>query len=141
MSCGAGNYGEARVPFDEARKLAQSCGLDLAEEWSRRGSGGPKKKEFVRLLGPHQRELEHLAAGRELIDALHHALRLWEMGEREALIARLSESGYGRSEAFYRVAQAISECLPIESKEKKLLDGLLTGRARLQEEVGQGRLL
>jgi len=135
------NYGEARVPFDEARKLAQSCGLDLAEEWSRRGGVVKKEQEFVRLLGPHQREMEHLAAGRELIDVLHHALRLWEKSDRAALIQRLAESGYGRSEAFYRVAQAISECLPNESKEKKLLDGLLTGRSRLQEEVGQARLL
>jgi adenine-specific DNA methylase len=135
------NYGEARVPFDEARKLAQSCGLDLAEEWSRRGGAVKKEKEFVRLLGPQQRELEHLAAGRELIDVLHHALRLWETSDRTALIGRLSESGYGHSEAFYRVAQAISECLPMESKEKKLLDGLLIGRARLQEEVRQARLL
>jgi putative DNA methylase len=135
------NYGEARVPFDEARKLAQSCGLDLAEEWSRRGGVVKKEQEFVRLLGPHQREMEHLAAGRELIDVLHHALRLWEKGERAALIQRLAESGYGRSEAFYRVALAISQCLPNESKEKKLLDGLLTGRSRLQEEIGQARLL
>jgi putative DNA methylase len=135
------NYGEARVPFDEARKLAQSCGLDLAEEWSRRGGVVRKEQEFIRLLGPHQREMEHLAAGRDLIDVLHHALRLWEKSDRTALIQRLAESGYGRSEAFYRVAQAISECLPMESKEKKLLDGLLTGRARLQEEVGQARLL
>jgi len=135
------NYGEARVPFDEARKLAQACGLDIAEEWSRRGSAVKKEQAFVRLLGPHQRELEHLAAGRELIDVLHHALRLWEKGERAALIERLRQSGYGRSEAFYRVAQAISECLPFESKEKKLLDGLLTGRTRLREEVGQARLL
>jgi putative DNA methylase len=135
------NYGEARVPFDEARKLAQSCGLDLAEEWSRRGGVVKKEQEFVRLLGPHQREMEHLAAGRELIDVLHHALRLWEKGDRAALIQRLAESGYGRSEAFYRVAQAISQCLPNESKEKKLLDGLLTGRSRLQEEIGQARLL
>jgi putative DNA methylase len=45
------NYGEARVPFDEARKLAQSCGLDLAEEWSRRGGVVKKEQEFVRLLG------------------------------------------------------------------------------------------
>ena len=135
------NYGEARVPFDEARKLAQACGLDIAEEWSRRGSAVKREQAFVRLLGPHQRDLEHLAAGRELIDVLHHALRLWEKGERAALIERLSQSGYGRSEAFYRVAQAISECLPFESKEKKLLDGLLTGRTRLREEVGQARLL
>jgi adenine-specific DNA methylase len=131
------NYGEARVSFDEARKLAQSCGLDLAEEWSRRGGVVKKEQEFVRLLGPHQRELEHLAAGRELIDVLHHALRLWEKSDRAALIQRLAESGYGHSEAFYRVAQAISECLPIESKEKKLLDGMLINRSRLQEEVSQ----
>ncbi|GIV64049.1 MAG: DNA methylase [Bellilinea sp.] len=134
------NYGEARVPFDEARKLAQSCGLDLAEEWSKRGSVVRKEQEFIRLLGPHQRDLEHLAAGRELIDVLHHALRLWESGERRALIQRLGESGYGKSEIFYRVAQAVSESMPLDSKEKKLLDGLLTGRARLQEEVGQARL-
>lgn len=50
---------------------------------------------------------------------------------------RLAESGFGASEAFYRVAQAVSECLPLESKEKKLLDGLLTGRERLRQEVGQ----
>jgi adenine-specific DNA methylase len=29
------NYDEARVPFDEARKLAQSCGIDLAQEWGK----------------------------------------------------------------------------------------------------------
>lgn len=134
------NYGEARVPFDEARKLAQSCGLDLAEEWSRRGSVIKKEQEFIRLLGPHQREVEHLAAGRELIDVLHHALRLWEAGEHRQLVQRLAESGYGKSEAFYRVAQAVSESLPIDSKEKRLLDGLLTGRSRLQEEVSQQTL-
>ena len=74
-----------------------------------------KEQEFVRLLGSHQREMEHLAAGQDLIDVLHHAQRLWEKGDRAELIARLSESGYGRSEACYRVAQAISEYLPIES--------------------------
>ena len=135
------NYGEARVPFDEARKLAQSCGLDLSEEWSRRGSMVKKEQEFIRLLGPHQRKMEHLAAGGELVDVLHHALLLWEKNDRNALIQRLAQSGFGGSEVFYRVAQAVSECLPIESKEKKLLDGLLTGRPRLQEEVRQLRML
>jgi adenine-specific DNA methylase len=134
------NYGEARVPFDEARKLAQACGLDLTEEWARRGSFVRKEKEFVRVLGPHQRDPEHLAAGRELIDVLHHALYLWEKGDRPALIGRLAESGYGNSEALYRVAQAISESLPLESREKKLLDGFLVGRERLREDIRQARL-
>ncbi|MCD6553418.1 MAG: DUF1156 domain-containing protein [Anaerolineae bacterium] len=134
------NYGEARVPFDEARKLAQSCGLDLAQEWGRRGTFVRKQKEFVRVLGPQQRDLDDLAAGQELIDVLHHALRLWALGDRPALVQRLAESGYGQSEAFYRVAQAISESLPMESREKKLLDGMLTGRDRLRDEVRQARL-
>ena len=134
------NYREARVPFDEARKLAQSCGLDLVEEWSRRGSFVKKDKDFVRALGPLQRDIEDLARSRELIDVLHHALLLWQNNDRTALVQRLAETGYGNSEAFYRVAQAISESLPLESKEKKLLDGLLTGRDRLREQVRQTTL-
>lgn len=47
----------------------------------------------------------------------------------------LKESGYGKGEAFYRVAQAISETFPNESKEKKLLDGFLAGKERLREEI------
>jgi hypothetical protein len=58
-----------------------------------------------------------------------------------SLSQRLAESGYGRSEACYRVAQAISECLPIESKEKKQLDGLLARRARLQKHSSTGLIL
>ncbi len=139
------NYGEARVPFDEARKLAQSCGVDLAREWGRRGFVS-KEREFVRLLGPQRRKLDDLEKDdtRELIDVLHRVLLLWEKGRREELVQVLVTSGYGRSEAFYRVAQAVSETLPNESKEKKLLDGFLVGRERVREEVGkagqQGRL-
>jgi hypothetical protein len=44
------------------------------------------------------------------------------------------------SEAFYRIAQAISETLSVESKEKKLLDGFLAGKEKVKEEVRQGRL-
>jgi putative DNA methylase len=60
------------------------------------------------------------------------------------VIRVLKESGFGKSDVFYRVAQAISESLPIESKEKKLLDGFLAGRQRIAENVrkesGQTRL-
>ena len=130
------DYGEARVPFDEARKLAQSCGVDLAREWGRCGFVS-KEREFVRLLGPQRRKLDDLQDARELIDVLHRVLLLWEKGRRQEMVQALAASGYGRSEAFYRVAQAVSETLPIESKEKKLLDGFLAGRERVREEVGQ----
>ncbi|MCD6456993.1 MAG: hypothetical protein J7K81_09445, partial [Methanophagales archaeon] len=49
----------------------------------------------------------------------------------------LAETGWGNKDAFYRVAQAISETLPLESKEKKLLDGFLSGKERLINEVKQ----
>jgi len=132
------NYGEARVPFDEARKLAQSCGVDLAREWGRRGFVR-KERQYVRLLGPQKRKLDDLEKDdtRELIDVLHRVLLLWEKGRREELVQVLASSGYGRSEAFYRVAQAVSETLPNDSKEKKLLDGFLVGRERVREEVAQ----
>jgi adenine-specific DNA methylase len=156
------NYGEALVPFDEARKLAQSCGVDLAREWGR-GGFVRKEKEFVRVLGPQQRKWDESASRRisegrsqsksltrsiadshEMIDVLHYVLLLWEKSRRDELVQVLAETGLGRSEAFYRVAQAISETLPNESKEKKLLDGFLAGRERVREEVGkvgrQGRL-
>jgi hypothetical protein len=77
----------------------------------------------------------------ELIDVLHTALRLWEKGSRQALVQHLAQRGFGTSEAFYRVAQAVSECLPLESKEKKLIDGMLTNSERLRQEAGQARLL
>jgi putative DNA methylase len=128
------NYKEAPLPFDEARKLAQSCGLDIAETWSKHGAVR-KQKEFVRLLGPHERRLEELDDPRDLVDVLHRALLLWEKGKRADLVQTLVASG--RSEVFYRVAQAISETLPVESREKKLLDGFLAGRERLRAEVEQ----
>lgn len=128
------DYGEAKVQFDEARKLAQSCGIDLALEWNRSGFIS-KEKEFIRVLGPQDRKLEELEGSSKLIDVLHRVLLLWEKSKRSEMISLLQESGFGKSEAFYRVAQAVSESLPLESKEKKLLDGFLAGRERLKEEV------
>lgn len=138
------NYGEALVPFDEANKLAHSCGLDLSLQFSKNGFI-KKEKEFVRMLGPQGRKLDDLDDPREMIDVMHKALLLWEKGQRSEMVKALSDRGFGKSEAFYRVAQAISETLPLESKEKKLLDGFLAGRERVQEavekEASQERLL
>jgi len=128
------NYSEAKVPFDEGRKLGQSCGIDISHEWSHTGFV-KKDKEFVRLLGPQERKLEDLEGSKDMIDVLHQVLLLWEKSRRDEMIKVLQETGYGKSEAFYRVAQAISESLPNESKEKKLLEGFTAGRERMTEEV------
>lgn len=128
------DYGEAKVQFDEAHKLAQSCGIDLAHEWNRHGFI-KKEKEFIRILGPQDRKPEDIKDASELVDVLHRVLLYWENSKRDEMVGLLKDSGYGKSEAFYRVAQAISETLPNESKEKKLLDGFLAGKERLREEI------
>ena len=132
------NFGEAKVLFDDARRLAQSCSIELGTEWGKNGFI-QKEKEFIRVLGPDKRKPDTLGKSTELIDVLHNVLLLWEKSQRQELIKVLQDSGYGQSEAFYRVAQAISETLPIESKEKKLLDGFLSGKERVKEEMKNGK--
>ena len=132
-------FGEARVQFDAARKLAQTCGIDLAHEWDRKGFI-VKEKQFIHVLGPQDRQLDDLENTSELIDVLHHVLLLWEKDHRNNMLGVLAESGFGVGEAFYRVAQAVSETLSNDSKEKQLLEGFLIGRERVRDEMGQRRL-
>ena len=121
-------YGEAKVPFDDALKMAQSVGIDIEHEWNK---GFIKKdKEFIRVLGPDERTEKELSDPHDLIDILHNALLLWKKEKRETVEKFLEEKGYKNSEVFKRVAQAISESLPLESTEKKWLDGFLTGFKR-----------
>jgi putative DNA methylase len=126
-------YGEAKLDFDDARKLASGVGIDLALEWNK---GFIKKdNEFIEVLGPEERRLQDLEGSREIIDVLHQVLLLWKQGKNDEVVRVLKESGFGKSDVFYRVAQAISESLPNEAKEKKLLDGFLVGRQRIAENV------
>ncbi|MCX7909405.1 MAG: DNA methylase, partial [Ignavibacteria bacterium] len=128
-------FGESRVPFDDARKLAQSTGVDLEKEWNK--GFIQKEKEFVRVLGPHEREFKKPEDIQDLIDVLHFVLLLWEKSRTEDLKRVLAETGYGTKDYFYRVAQAISETFyrNNESTEKKLLDGFLTGKDRYINEI------
>ena len=133
-------YHEATVIFDDARKLAQSAGIDLANEWNK--GFIKKEKEFIKVLGPQDREEGFVLIPNaqtlmpELVDVLHRVLILWKEGKRDEMKEVLAETGWGNKDAFYRVAQAISETLPLESKEKKLLDGFLSGKERLISEMG-----
>ncbi|MCX7795562.1 MAG: hypothetical protein N2380_03470 [bacterium] len=127
------SYGEAKVHFDDARKLAQSLGIDLEREWNK--GFIEKEKEFIRVLGPDERKIDELEESTEMIDVLHYVLRLYQLGRREDIKNVLLRTGYGNKDSFYRTAQAISETLPSDSKEKKLLDGFLSGRSNLIREI------
>ncbi|MDZ7268320.1 MAG: DUF1156 domain-containing protein [candidate division KSB1 bacterium] len=123
-------YNHARVPFDEARKLASGVGVELTEAWL---PGGlvQKDKEYVRVLSPQERGKDSRFAKKTefvaMVDALQRACILWEQNRQKELHEHLALN-YGTNEVFWQVAQAISEVLPEGDKEKQALQGLLYGR-------------
>jgi adenine-specific DNA methylase len=132
-------YNHARVPFDEARKLAQSVGVELERLW---GEGGlvQREKEYVRVPTPLQRakstNFTRKTKFETMIDALHYAVWLWDQNERKRLLDHLLKT-YGSDEIFWQVAQAIAEVLPEGDEEKRLLQGLLHGWRSSQKDTQQ----
>lgn len=136
------NYQENRVPFDEARKLAQSAGIDLSKEWN--NGFIVKRGQYIIVLGPDKREEKDLNEPIELIDTLHSVCMFWKNGKKNNIKKLLEETGWGNNEAFYKVAQAISETLSNSSSEKKLIDGFLASKDMIMKNMsdeGQSKLL
>jgi len=121
-------YNSSKVHFDDARKLAQAVGIEITKEW---GNGFVKKeKEFISVLGARDRGKSFLekAKFQSMIDVLHACLLYWEGNKRDAISQLLQETGNIENNAFFQVAQAISEVLPEGDKEKQMLQGFLYGR-------------
>lgn len=136
-------YNHARVKFDEARKLATAVGTEVTALWGP-GQLASKEKEFVRVLGPKDREKDKKFLNQvgysTMVDALHRACIHWERGERRQLKEHLGQT-YGANNIFWRVAQNIADVLPAGDKEKQLLQGLLNiPEARTQAPAGTGKL-
>ena len=125
-------YGDNKILFDDARKLAQSLGIDLTKFWNK--GFVQKDKEFIRILGLSDRNSKDLMQSTELINLLYHVLLLWNRGKGNEIIAILKDCKFGKSDIFYRVAQAISESTPNESKEKKWIEGFLAGKSSISRE-------
>jgi putative DNA methylase len=121
-------YNSKKVHFDDARKLAQAVGVEISEQW---GNGFIKKeKEFVSVLSAKERGRNFLEKRKfeSMIDVLHASLLYWEQNNRKAITELLEETGNQNNNAFWQVAQAISEVLPEGDKEKQMLQGFLYGR-------------
>ncbi len=136
-------YNHARVHFDEARKLAQGVGVELASLW---GPGGlvEKQQDYVRVPSPLERARDerftrtvHFTT---MVDALQYAAWLWSENQGQRLKEHLALT-YGGNEAFWQVAQAIAEVLPEGDKERQMLQGLLYGRRGYVDPGRQERLL
>lgn len=126
------NGTKALVPFDDALKLARAVGIEI-EALLKTYKLLKQEKESVRLLGPADRK-EILGGSLDarnstppaVIDMIHKAMILWASQATGRLAEYLETSGAQDNVTFWRVAQALSNLLPMDSKEKQLLDGLLT---------------
>ena len=124
-------YGETKVPFDSALKLSQSIGINLSDELNK---GFIKKEnEFVIVLGPTERKLNEDDSF-EMIDILHMSILRWKNNKREEMMTLLKNTGFGNSDVFFKIAQAISDSNP-GSNESKLLDGFLAGKSKIMEQM------
>ncbi|MCY3548949.1 MAG: DNA methylase [Candidatus Poribacteria bacterium] len=127
-------HGEQVVLYNDARELAMSLGIEL-QTASGEGRFIQQEKTNVHVLGPHEREIKDVANSYELIDILHHTLQLWALGNRAAMIQRLSKDSIGLSELIWNIAQQISKTLSTESQERQWLEGWLADRTAIQREV------
>jgi putative DNA methylase len=119
-------FGHGKVPYDDARKLATSIGLNSDVEF---GKGFIKKeKDIIQLLGPEDRNVNEIDNPTELIDVLHKSLLLWKKGKKESMDEILDETGFSKKmDLFRHVAKAISESLgDSKLKEKNWIDQYLT---------------
>lgn len=116
------NWGESNVPFDEARKLAHSTGLNLEKELDKEFI--LKKGSNLKLLGPDERSNMKT---KDMIDILHRLCILWKNGENKKIKDLLRKSDLN-TENLYAIAKTISRTLPNQSVEKKLLEGFLSNQ-------------
>jgi adenine-specific DNA methylase len=140
------SYAEAKVPADEAFKLAQALGMDTETMWDRTGvleKSGENvqavpiaKRMKVKNLG--EPNADNTPAS--LIDVLHRLCVFRDKSDTEGMAEFLGRSGQGRNPNLWLVAQAISEILPEGDKEKQLMQGLLNQRDQLEEAGRQQKL-
>ncbi len=138
------SYIDAKVPADEAFKLAQALGMNTEIMWDRTGvleKSGENvqavpvaKRMKIKNLG----EPDSNSAPASLIDVLHRLCVFREKGDTEGMTEFLTRSGQAQNPALWLVAQAVSEILPDGDKEKQLMQGLLNQKEKLAE--AQGRL-
>ncbi len=124
-------YGDAKVPADEAFKLAQGLGFSTEQMWDRTGvlvksgenvQATPVEKR-MKVKGLGEPAADKTPAS--IIDVLHRLCALRDKADTSGMAQFLARSGHAKNNNLWAVAQAISEILPDGNKEKQLMQGLL----------------
>ncbi|HEC67878.1 MAG TPA: DUF1156 domain-containing protein [Candidatus Desulfofervidus auxilii] len=135
-------FNSAKVIFDDARLLSQALGLELSDYWGK-GSFIKKEKEFIQVLGPKERGRDFLSKEKyeNMVDVLHKALIYWKDEKRDKVAKLLTSTGHLENPHFWQVAQGISEVLPEDNEEKRLLQGFIYGRETYYKKANSQRFI
>lgn len=136
-------YNNEKIPFDAARMLAQALGLEISD-YTGKGKLVKKTRGKIKVLNPKERSKQFLKnplkKPTSLVDVMHKAAIHWKNGDKNKLNKVLQENNCVDNEHFWRVVQATSEVLPNGDPEKKLLQGLITGKEGLEEAPKEAKL-
>lgn len=141
------SYNKQKLPFDDARRLAQALGAEIDELISRYGI---VKKRGATVTAPDSSgraddddlgEPARDGSDAPVIDVLHRAMRIWQRGDRQALVDFLATHAQGRKDALSAVAQAIASVLPQQDEERRMLENYLQGSENLPESLYRDRLI
>lgn len=129
-------YG-AELPSDEARKLAQSVGIELADmtglvavKGDKAAVQGLKSRSKDKALG-----LSKHGEKVSMVDAMHKAVTLLGGGSRQTVADYLDTVGYLNEEAFWQTMQALAE-VQEGVDDGRALHELLTIRENLPKPSG-----
>jgi putative DNA methylase len=140
------SYGEAKVPADEAFKLAQALGMDTESMWDKTGVLEKAGENVLAVPVAKRMKIKGLgepnadSTPASIIDVLHRLCVFRDKNDAEGMTEFLARSGQGRNSSLWLVAQAISEILPDGDKEKQLMQGILNQRGEVEKAAQQGML-
>jgi putative DNA methylase len=140
------SYVDAKVPADESFKLAQALGMNTEIMWDRTGALEKSGEDVQAVPVAKRMKIKDLGepntdgSSASLIDVLHRMCLFREKNDTVGMAEFLNRSGQSSNSSLWLVAQAVSEILPDDEKEKQLMQGLLNQKDGLEEATRQKQL-
>lgn len=133
-------FGAEKFPYDEARLLALTCGVDLDRQVIKEHGAAAKSSKFVVLQAPPQRMEGHRRGNPEsepasLLDGLHLALTLYQRDGAAAAAQYLQRHHLDADVQFQALVDACLLAIPRVRPEWKTLQALAVAQFRDTSQV------
>ena len=99
--------------------------LEATEEEPKARQRRKAQRDLFESLADEPEVDSPVEPGTSVLDRLHQAMLLFAAGRMDALRRFLMDEGVGKDSRFWRLADALSRLYPVNSHEKRWVDGLL----------------